>query len=164
MKQMCLLALVLTRARGADVPLPADPFCGGSSAGITMRISLAPTLTPPPAPPVKSGRPLTSETGEALELHTNMWSSLASWQLGTAPAGLDDDRAEAERSSKLDCRGVGPRDECIEYSSAAPKLEARAPAEVVGGGGAPEPSTMAKKSAWLKLEPRGLCCRDELIE
>jgi len=119
-----------------------------------MRISLALTLMPPPAPPVKTGRPLTSETGEALEPHTNMWSSLASWQLGTAPAGLDDDRADAERSSKLDCRGVGPRDECIEYSSAAPKLEARAPA----------PSTMAKKSAWLKLDPRGLCCRDELME
>ena len=130
-----------------------------------MRISLAPTLTPPPAPPVNTGRPLTSETGEALELHTNMWSSLASWQLGTAPAGLDDDRAEAERSSKLDCRGVGPRDECIEYSSAAPKLEARAPPAGGGGGGAPSTMAMAaKKSAWLKLEPRGLCCRDELME
>ncbi|KAL5654546.1 hypothetical protein ACJX0J_033865, partial [Zea mays] len=77
----------------------------------------------------------------------------------TTVTGLDD-WTKAERSSKLDCRCVGPRDECIEYSSAAPKLEARAPLAGVGGA----PSTMAKKSVWLKLEPCGLCCRDELIE
>jgi hypothetical protein len=95
-----------------------------------MRISLA------PAPlVVNTGSPLTSETGDALELLMNMWSSLASW-LGTDACF---DRAEVECcSSKLDCSNVRPRDEWTEYTSDAPKLEPRVPvAGVVGGGGAP---------------------------